>query len=102
MTPLLLFVKRHGYDQIVAGTKTATIRPWKQTTLRRGDTLSFNGRLHCRITRVVRATVATLTAADALAAGFPSPAACRRTLRALYPTLTPASPCVVLHFRAPK
>jgi hypothetical protein len=98
MSPLLL-LKRQYLQQVRAGTKTATIRPWKTTTLQPGDRLVFSGGVRAIITRVVRCTVATVSLADCQADGFTSARAFRRAMRAIYPQLAPDAPCVVLHFR---
>ena len=98
---MLIFVKGRYLDQIKAGTKTATFRPWKTTTLQRDDQLHFNGRVRVTITRVVRSTLSTVTDDDIRAIGFASRSAFRRAIRELYPTLPPDAPCVVLHFSPP-
>jgi len=98
MSPLLL-LKRHYLQQVRAGTKTATIRPWKTTTLKPGDRLVFSGGVRAIITRVVRCTIDTVSAADCQADGFASSRAFRRAMRDIYPQLADDAPCVVLHFR---
>jgi hypothetical protein len=96
---MLLLLQRHYLQQVRAGTKTATIRPWKTCKLKRGDPLVFSGRVYVTITRVVHCTFDTVSAADAQADGFPSAAACRRALHEHYAHLDHDAPCVVLHFR---
>jgi hypothetical protein len=99
---MLIFVKGPALDRIERGLKTATVRPWKRCSLRRGATLLFNGRVSTRLTRVVCCTLETMTVADARAAGYPSRAAFLRAYRALYPLAPADAPCVVLHFTSPR
>lgn len=95
---MLIFVQRIYLQRIRAGTKTATVRPWKTCTLQPGDPLVFSGGVRATITRVTPRRLNTLTDAEIRADGFPSRAAFRAAVRRLYPTLPPDAPCVVLHF----
>ncbi len=99
---MLLFVKGPALAQIVAGRKTATIRPWRRCKLQPGSVLSFNGRVRVVLQRVeLVARLDALPVAAARAAGYSSRAACLRALHALYPALDLSAPCVVLHFALP-
>lgn len=96
---MLLFLKAPYVAQVRAGTKTATIRPWKTCTLKRGDPLTFSGNIKATITSVTPRRFDTLTKADICDDGFPSRAAFDAAVAAIYPDLPPDAPCVVLRFR---
>ena len=99
---MLLFIKAHYLTRILAGEKTATIRPWRSCKLKPGDVLSFNGKVRAPLVRVTLCRLDTLTDAHIAADGFPSRAAFLRAYRSHYPSATKTAPCCVLEFSSPR
>ena len=80
-----LLFKKVFHDRIRAGTKRTTIRRWPAPRLKPGQRVFSMGLGYLRIESVAPIDLKQLTDADALADGFESRRALRKTLRELYP-----------------
>ena len=80
----MLLFKRKFLDAIRSGDKTQTIRLWKQRRMRAGQRSYIPGIGAVRITLVEPVELDRLTDADARPDGFPTAAALRAEIQAIY------------------
>lgn len=80
----MLLFKRKFLPAIRSGAKTQTIRLWKHRMMRAGQRSYIPGVGPIRIDCVEQVEISDLTDGDAIPDGFPSAAALRRELRAIY------------------
>jgi len=80
----MLLFKKKFLEAIRRGEKTQTIRLWKHRRMRAGQRSYIPGVGHIRVTAVDEVRLEELTDADALPDGFPTAAALRAELAALY------------------
>ena len=80
----MLMFKKKFLPAIRAGEKTQTIRLWKHRMMRDGQRSYIPGAGYITIDRVEQVELANLTDADAIPDGFPTAAALRTELDALY------------------
>lgn len=95
---MLILLKQRFVNQVLAGTKTSTIRPWPRCSLRPGSPISFNGRVRATCTAVERTRLADLIDADICADGFVSRADFNAAFREFYPHATPETLVWVIRF----
>ena len=98
---MLIFLKGYYLPLIVDGRKTTTLRPWKTCTLRRGRTMTFNGRVRVTLTKVEQRRLLDLTDDDARANGQADRYDLRRAFRRHYPDLPRDVRVWVLTFTRP-
>ena len=96
---MLILLKQCYVNQVLAGTKTSTIRPWPRCYLRPGSAISFNGRVRATCTAVERLHLSEVGEDDARADGFADRADFERAFLAIYPHATSATPVWVIRFR---
>ena len=95
---MLVFLKQQYLEQVRAGRKTSTIRPWPRCHLKPGSSISFNGRLRVVCAGVERARLADLSLSDIRSDGFKSREDFMRAFHALYPAATTDTAVWVIRF----
>lgn len=81
----MLFLRKQYFEPIRAGVKTTTLRYWRYAMVRPGSVHVVRGLGRIRVESVEEISASSLTAADAVADGFPDLPALQTALASHYP-----------------